>query len=349
MSLPWFEADRPRSFTELTHGTKINQILEKLAEDGLPHIFLYGPSGNGKYTRLLLTLQKIFRNQANPFQMRIRAVNEETGEFCSFPGESKTSTSHRIMMVLTSSCHCVLDLSQPTVRKGLIPFLEMFCRSKNIALKTYKYVIFRHADRLSNELQSALRKMIESYGKNVRFLVTSKSLTGWNSILVSRFLPLRLMAPTRKEASKILKHVSKKHTISFSREIRKSMIEKAKLGGAKTIHLGELLMVAELGEHVITDRKYAVERLMALLETGHREQMRTFLEILYIQQTEDFVDILTGDLVAKLLPTLNHSEAQHRCIQQAAEWDHKIRKDSTPYLLIAAEAFYFSLAELVGR
>lgn len=341
--LPWFEEDRPRTFSDLTHGKKVNTILERLSQSDecLPNIFLYGSSGNGKYTRFLITLKQMFLNKANPYQMKMRTVNEETGEFC----QPDVKASYRMMMVLTSSCHCVVDLAQPTVKKGLLPFLNMFCRTKNVALNTYKYVIFRHADKIDTDLQAALRKIIETYGKNVCFLVTARSLTGWNPILVSRFLPLRLQAPTRKEASTILKYVGRRHRVKMDRNDRRQMIERSRVGSSGTIHLGEMLMILEIGKDYIPDRKNVVNLLITTM--GSREQMRKLIELVYIHHTDDYVDILTGDLVHQLLPTLQEDTTKRKCIELSAKWDHTLRKDSTPYPLLVGEAYYFALAELI--
>ena len=123
------------------------------------------------------------------------------------------------------------------------------------------------------------------------------------------------------------------------------MIDQARLGGLGTIHLTELLMILEVGKDYVPDRKRIVNQLITTI--GNYPQMRKLLELIYIHHSDDFVDILTGDLVYKILPTLKNDETKKKCIELSAKWDYDLRKDNTPYPLLVGEAYYFALAELV--
>ena len=78
--------------------------------------------------------------------------------------------------------------------------------------------------------------------------------------------------------------------------------------------------------------------------------MRYVLENIYITFTDEFEDILTGDLAREIFKKIKVDKYKHELISLVSKWDLEIKKNTEiayPYLI--TDAFYFSFAELLGR
>jgi hypothetical protein len=289
--------------------------------------------------------------------MQARAVSEETGEFIAFPGSdsSKKSKSERAFMVFTGATHCEMDLSQPTAKKGFIPFLRKLSRSRNIALQCHKYLVMLHADKMSQDVQCALRALVESCTNRVRLLVTANSSSSWIPALRSRFVCLRIRGPTEEQAVQILQIHAKKEKWKYNKMQCLQIVKRSKQGSQGYINLNEMLIMAEMSANAkpfrihLSDRANALQLLTVSLRTGNREKMRGALESTSIDLPNEWTSILTGDLINQLMSLLRSDEHKRRIIHCAAEWQPRVDSETTQHPLLVAEAFFYALADILDR
>lgn len=357
--LPASERHIPKSFAECIHSDKTNKALEKLSvvsrKQGLPNLLLYGRAGSGKYTRAMVTLYNFFKEDVI-YGGTAKAIHPEKGCFTHIPGCGVTGKTDKAVYVISSSIHCEIDMEQANAEKCLVNFLDYFSKTRNVFLGCHKYVIIRHAERISHKTQQSLRRVMETKSNTTRFLVTCRSLCSWIDPLRSRFLCLPVLSPNEKEAEVILRDIAKKENWKLTKKRVKDIIMYSRYGTSNGIHLADMLMVAEgsflisLGKRSFTvyipDRKKACMRIFQEMKNGNREKMRRALEDVYVGMSHDYNQIITGDLFHLLLKECDDILKQ-KLLTITADWNHRLAKDNIFYPLLAAEAYIFEVCDLL--
>lgn len=356
---PAFERHYPTSFNQCEHAKTTNIVLQNLLknldlEQGLPNIMLYGPEGSGKYTRAMITLCDFFGKQSLR-NGSVKAVDPDTGRFTDIPGRGNTKKSKKAVYVISTQIHCEIDINQSNAERSLIRFLNYYSRTKNAFLECHRYIILRHADRLSRKTQNALRKVSETSSNTIRFIFTCKYKSGLITPLLSRFLCLPVEAPRERDAIKILKDIAKKENWKLTNPRIDKILKFSKYGTIGHIHLTEMLMVAEgsfmlsLGKRsfkiYMPDRLKATYLLLKEMKDGNRERIREVLQNIAVAMADSFTVIITGDLYRELLSC---SEKKNDIVRITAEWNHRLSDKTIFYPLLAAEAFIFSICDLLG-
>lgn len=138
--IPWIEKYRPQTLDDLASHADIKSTLEKFMSTGsLPHLLFHGPPGTGKTSTILACARKLYGPQ-------------QFGQ---------------MVLELNASDDRGIDI----VRGQILNFASskgMYADAK------FKLVILDEAEQMTNEAQSALRRIIEKYADNTRFcLITN--------------------------------------------------------------------------------------------------------------------------------------------------------------------------------
>lgn len=140
--MPWIEKYRPQTLDDLASHGDIKSTLERFMRDGsLPHLLFHGPPGTGKTSTILACARKLYEPQ----------------QFGQMVLELNASDDRGIDIVRTQ----ILNFASS---RG------MYATSK------YKLVILDEADQMTNDAQSALRRIIEKYTENARFCLITNYL-----------------------------------------------------------------------------------------------------------------------------------------------------------------------------
>lgn len=140
--VPWIEKYRPQTLDDLASHGDIKSTLERFMKDGsLPHLLFHGPPGTGKTSTILACAKKLYEPQ----------------QFGQMVLELNASDDRGIDIVRTQ----ILNFASS---RG------MYATSK------YKLVILDEADQMTNDAQSALRRIIEKYTENARFCLITNYL-----------------------------------------------------------------------------------------------------------------------------------------------------------------------------
>jgi DNA polymerase III delta prime subunit len=337
---PIFDKYTPTSFSEC-YPSIVNENLEKLKD--LPNIIVYGPAGNGKFTRLLICLKIFFEGLCNPFHSFPRAIDVETGEFLP------VTTTKKSIFAVVSKCHCEIDLEQSSVNKALLPFLDYYTKSKNISFDCHKYIILRNLSFLKKETQNALRKVIEDTHKTTRFLCTTYSISDVINPLRSRFFCLKLESPSVDNALHIINTISDNEGWKLTKKKKEAIIEKSRYGSAGTINLRELLLTLE--GTILTSKLYTSERnevsdlLIKAVKKGQRKKIRDILYKTYEFMKNDFRNIVMLDFYRKLLPEI---DKKMEFLQLTQKYDHRISQSFIRQEILHAEAYLFAVCDLLN-
>eukprot|EP00051_Salpingoeca_urceolata_P001373 m.40468 g.40468 ORF g.40468 m.40468 type:complete len:342 (-) comp11369_c0_seq1:55-1080(-) len=150
VNLPWVEKYRPASLSDLiSHADIIATIQKFMDEDRLPHLLLYGPPGTGKTSTIKACANQLFGSKYKSMVLELNASD---------------------------------DRGIGVVREQI----KTFASTRTVFNSGFKMIILDEADAMTNDAQSALRRIIEKYTKNVRFCLICNYVTKIIPALQSR-------------------------------------------------------------------------------------------------------------------------------------------------------------------
>jgi replication factor C subunit 3/5 len=196
----WVDQHRPKTLEELSYHDSTTQRLEALVgEDNatsMPHLFVYGPSGAGKKTRINTLLQKIYGNGALKLKLDKR----------TFTTPSKKPVE---VNMVSSAYHIELCPGDAGFNDRFVVQEIIKEMASNRSLNTkkggvdFKIVVLHEVDRLSKQAQAALRRTMEKYASTCRLILVCNSPSKVMEPVRSRCLGIRIPAPTIDDVSTI--------------------------------------------------------------------------------------------------------------------------------------------------
>lgn len=333
----------------------LNKFLNTMnVKDGIQNVVLYGPAGCGKYTILMLMLNKCYKNICNPYRISVRAVSTLTGGFVQLPS-SKNKIKDKIIYVRTSKLHCEIELNQPNIDKALLLFLDYYSSTRNIYLNTYKYIILRNIEYLKRDTQNSLRRIIEIYQTKIRFLVTINSITKLIMPLRSRFIPIKTYPPSVEDSLLIIKNISIKENLKISKKKKMDIINKSLSGTCGFINLHKLFLCLE-GSSIISKtnkiiniyspyRNIYTEELINSVKKGDIDLIRNIIYNIYGKMKDNFKSIIIYDFYREMLNEIKDNK-KFEFIRLTSEWDSKINQSYIKDCILNAEGYIYSVCNL---
>ncbi len=134
------------------------RLVEKFIEKNrLPHLLFYGPPGTGKTSTILAVARRIY---GADYRKQILEVSLQPG------------TIYLTLYFLSTRTHSnQLNASDDRGIEVVREQIKNFAETRTLFSKGYKLIILDEADMMTTAAQSALRRVIEQYTKNVRFCI----------------------------------------------------------------------------------------------------------------------------------------------------------------------------------
>ena len=148
--LPWVEKYRPKDIDNIiSHKHIIKTIKSMINNNNIPHLLLYGPAGTGKTSTALVISKYIFSDASNSNILELNASD---------------------------------DRNISTVRNEI----KSFASSNAIFSNGIKVIILDEADAMTSQAQMALRRIIEIYSTNIRFIIICNNIDNILQAIQSR-------------------------------------------------------------------------------------------------------------------------------------------------------------------
>jgi replication factor C small subunit len=159
----WFEKYRPRSFDEVVDLEEVKVRLREFVKGGnMPHLLFYGPPGTGKTTVALVLARELYGEYWRENTLELNASDERG-----------------------------INVIRERVKE--------FARTAPVGKAPFKLVILDEADNMTSDAQQALRRIMEIYAQNTRFILLANYVSGIIEPIQSRVVMVRFN-PLPKDA-----------------------------------------------------------------------------------------------------------------------------------------------------
>jgi replication factor C subunit 3/5 len=185
-SIPWVEKYRPTEFDKIVLDPLNKRIMENiLLFNHFPNLLFYGPPGTGKTTTII--------NLVNAYQERYNQKNKG------------------LMIHLNASDERGIDVIRNQINS--------FVNTIGLFTKGLKFVILDEVDYMTKNAQQALKYLLQSYSKNVRFCLICNYISRIDESLQNEFIRLRFNQLPEREIIRFLKNISINENINIEEKI----------------------------------------------------------------------------------------------------------------------------------
>ncbi|BFU25229.1 replication factor C familiy, putative [Entamoeba histolytica HM-1:IMSS-B] len=198
MSLPWVEKYRP-STTDGIFGHEY--ILESLKQfinaNQIPHMLFYGPPGTGKTTTALAIVKQLCGTKFSALVLELNASDERG-----------------------------IDVVRDQIKS--------FASTRTLYTNCTKFIILDESDKLTKDAQNALRRTLEQFSANCRFIFICNEVHLITPAIQSRCAKMRFGPLSPDALTKIVENITMKEGMEIDEDAKKSIIEISK-GDARSI------------------------------------------------------------------------------------------------------------------
>ncbi|VWU49661.1 replication factor C subunit 2, putative [Hepatocystis sp. ex Piliocolobus tephrosceles] len=192
-TLPWVEKYRPKKLDDIVHQTNaISMLKEVIKTKNMPHLIFYGPPGTGKTSAINALAHELFGPEN---------INERVLEL--------NASDDRGINVVREKIKAYTRIS---ISKNKINSIT------NEPLPSWKIVVLDEADMMTEDAQSALRRIIEIYSTVTRFILICNYIHKITDPIFSRCSCYRFQGiPLNVKKEKLLQ-ICKNENITISDE-----------------------------------------------------------------------------------------------------------------------------------
>ena len=214
------------------HSETYHKLSKLAKDDSIPHIIFYGPEGSGKKTLIKLFLEMIYD----------KSVHKMTETKFNVSGSGNSVTE---VLIKQSNYHIVIEPNNTNFDRYLVQDVVTEYAKKmplNIftTKKLFKTVLINNIDNLTYYAQTSLRRTMEKYSGNCRFIMWGRSLSKVIDPLISRCLSFRIPNPPESEMLEFLVKVSTDNKINITFDKYMEIISDSNCNIKKALWLLEL-------------------------------------------------------------------------------------------------------------
>lgn len=336
---------RPTQLSKVDyHKNQAEHLINLVKAGDFPNLFVVGPAGAGKKTRIDLILKEIY----GPSAQKVHIQNE------TFETASRRKIELR---TINSNYHIELNPSEigihdKVVIQALIKETASSATLNNV-LHTFKTIVINNADRLTKDAQHSLRRTMEENVSSCRLILCAETSSRIIGPIRSRCLLVRVAAPKHDDIIKILMKVAEQTSCNFlTSDIAKNIAIESNRNLRRALLMLECMKVQSLNNKTLTAiqpswimfiRKCAKMMMEAQTVAQLMELRNAFYELeSHLIPPEVIMRTLTTELLK-----LGDERTKLALIDLAACYEHHMRIGSK--LIYHFEAFITKFMVIVKR
>ena len=226
--LPFVEKYRPNTLDQIISQDDIIKTLKKfLNKNSLTHLLFYGTAGTGKTTCAKAIANFLYGNQRTGNILELNASDERGIDI--------------VKEQIKSFCQTLNSFSNFSLSEN------------NLKNNFFKLVILDEADMMTTDAQSALRRIMEKYTNNVRFILICNQIHKIHPAVQSRCMRFRFRPIKNEECLNRLKEICKYENIKYDNDsILKTVIQMDDRDMRKMLNLLEATLMSSKNGNIIT-------------------------------------------------------------------------------------------------
>lgn len=309
---------RPMTKDQIFFHKQLIELLYVMSKDeAIPHIIFYGPDGSGKKTTIRLFLEMLFdatvhKSKDTPYKV-VGSGNKTVIE------NIKQSNYHIVIDPKGTNFdrYLVHDIVKEYAKRGIINAFK--------TKRAFKIVLMNDIDRMSHNPQASLRRTMERYNKNVRFILCCKSLSKVIKPLQSRCMCIRVPSPSDLELFEYVFKISVKENINLTLDQYLKIIERAN-GNIKNALWA--LDFYRFKYDMSTDYYESLDKVVKLLLEPKVSNMIIIRDIIFTLMITNFTGTtIMRDLLDYIcINSIITDDAKQKIIQQCVEFEYQLVK-----------------------
>ena len=186
----WVEKYRPMKLSDVVNQTEIIGSLEALIKDptDMPHLMFSGSAGVGKTTVALCIARQVLGEYSRDYTLELNASDERG-----------------------------IGMVREKVKK--------FSRFAGMAQVPFKIIILDEADEMTNDAQTALRRIIEDTAKICRFIFIANNISKIIDPIQSRCATFKFTTISEDDIISRLAEIAKKEKVTSDRKGLKAICD----------------------------------------------------------------------------------------------------------------------------
>ena len=252
------EKYRPTKFDDIVLDPLNKKILTNIIKTGyFPNLLFYGPPGTGKTTTII--------NLINSYQEKLNQKNKE------------------LMIHLNASDERGIDIIRTQINQ--------FVNSKTLFNQGMKFVILDEVDYMTKNAQQALRYLLQTYSKSVRFCLICNYISRIDEGLQNEFLRLRFNQLPENDIINFLQNISNSENLNLSNNSLCSIQKLYKSDIRSMINFMQSNQNIEIELNVI-DNDVWNELLNKLIQKTDKDNINNFIHLISINYNIDKKNII---------------------------------------------------------
>lgn len=178
----WTEKYRPEVLDDIYGQERVVERLKAYVEKGsLPHLLFAGPAGTGKTTSAIALSKEMYGEHWKAAFLELNASDERG-----------------------------IDVIRHKIKE--------YARTTTISQRGFKIIFMDEADSLTQEAQAALRRTMEKYSNNCRFVLSCNYSSKIIEPIQSRCAVFRFRLITDDNVKKWIEHIAEEEALKISEE-----------------------------------------------------------------------------------------------------------------------------------
>jgi len=240
----WTEKYRPKDFSDIRGQQDVVAKISAFVEQkSMPHLLFVGPAGVGKTSLSLVIGRKLFGEQWRENFLELNASDERG-----------------------------IDVVRSKVKD--------FARTKAMGDVPFKVIYLDECDALTRDAQQALRRTMENYAQNTRFILSCNYSSKIIDPIQSRCAVFRFQPLPKEDMLGIIDTISKNEGVSVDDDAKEALFE---VSGGDCRRLENIFQSCA----AVADGKITQQLVFSMASVAHPKEVN---EILQLALSSQFVD-----------------------------------------------------------